>query len=446
MHKKLKIFILLFFFFIFISIFQNVFAKYIIEDTIMVAKLDIDCLAPNIELISISNSNTPYPSYANKTHIITGILKLTEKNIVKNNLNSNNIQFLVNNSPITPQFRYFSLISQNSSEKIYEFSITNLTNDGNLNIVIPEGIVEDKSDLINSKKVFSTNIIIDNTAPTATLKETSTSNNKSIAEVSCNEPIQKLSGWDFSNSDKTLSKEFPNKIKYNLPLVDYAQNSSYALIDIKNATNINLEYGTYDEYSKQTIVSCGEVSAPNTINSGSICKAETIFARIDGGIDLSKLLARCYVYTYWGEGSNGTCAYSELPYSYGYNPSSASEWINYSTSSLMYYGKRFIQLGGRNLNRKNATNRNTTKGGIPENIAKQYLYGISGVQFKLANASDYSIVYQCYVKDIGWLKASSDGEENLYRHDKPITAIRMNIVPKSEKQYLINYLNVDSHL
>ena len=69
------------------------------------------------------------------------------------------------------------------------------------------------------------------------------------------------------------------------------------------------------------------------------------------------------------------------------------------------------------------------------------LYGLSGIALQLKNCDDYSIVYQVYVPNIGWLKASSDGEETTYAHNKPFSAIRINIVPKSEKQYLLNYWN-----
>ena len=43
----------------------------------------------------------------------------------------------------------------------------------------------------------------------------------------------------------------------------------------------------------------------------------------------------------------------------------------------------------------------------------------------------------------GWLKTASDGKETMYRFDKPISAIRMNIVPKSEKQYLVDFWDRD---
>lgn len=107
----------------------------------------------------------------------------------------------------------------------------------------------------------------------------------------------------------------------------------------------------------------------------------------------------------------------------------------------MYKGSIFTQLGGNGVN----SSRNVDSPHfIPSDIASKYPYGISGVQFRLENSPDFSIVYQVYVKGMTWLKASSDGEENFYEHTKPISAFRMNIVPKSEKQRLIDYWNKDA--
>ena len=96
-----------------------------------------------------------------------------------------------------------------------------------------------------------------------------------------------------------------------------------------------------------------------------------------------------------------------------------SNWINY-----------------KNDNKSVKTNNFT-------NLNKTVSSSISGIQFKLNNNPDYSIVYQSYIKDIGWLKVSFDGQSNLYDYSKPISNFRMNIIPKSEKQYLVNYWNKD---
>ena len=217
-----------------------------------------------------------------------------------------------------------------------------------------------------------------------------------------------------------------------------ANNSSKVLIDVQNATNILLEYGTYDNYSKQTLVTGGKISAPNTVSSNSICKTEAIYMKLSGSLDSSALQGRCYMYTYWGDGAYKNCTYSEITYYHGY-----SDWIDSTKNNLYYFQKIFSQLGGIGVNNANAVASNV-KNPIPSNVASKFLYGISGIQFKLKDNSDYSVVYQSYINGYGWLKPSSDGEENLYDHSKPISTFRLNIVPKSEKQYLIDYWMKDT--
>ena len=80
---------------------------------------------------------------------------------------------------------------------------------------------------------------------------------------------------------------------------------------------------------------------------------------------------------------------------------------------------------------------------IPEEIANKFLYGISGLRLKLKNYDNYSIVYQVWVKDKGWLKPASDGEETYLERTKPISAFRISLIPKTEKQYLIDYWSKD---
>lgn len=80
---------------------------------------------------------------------------------------------------------------------------------------------------------------------------------------------------------------------------------------------------------------------------------------------------------------------------------------------------------------------------IPQEIAKQYLFGVSGLKVKLKDPSYNSIVYQICVKGYGWQRAVSDGEEAVYSHDKAIGAYRMSLIPKTEKQYLIDLWNQD---
>lgn len=368
MHKKAKIFISLFLIIIFNLLFQTSFSKYLIEDIYTVAKIDIDRCKPNIELIDIISSNTAYPTYANKTHFITGHIKLTEKNIIKNNLSSNTIKFTVDNNAISTEFQNFSLVSENPTEKIYEFSFSNATGDGPLTIIIPEGIVEDSSGLVNEQKHLSTGIHIDNTPPISTFTEnTSLENGKSKAKITVNESIQPINGWNLSNKNMNLEKEFTNVISYPLPITDFAQNTSEVFIDLQNTTNISLQYGSFISHDHPSLVSGGKTLLFNTTSSNSI------FMKLSSHSN-SSLKGKTYIYTNLKN---------------GYDPSSFTEWI---TS-------------------------------------------------RLKDFSDFSIVFQAYVKDIGWSKVVSDQQENSSQYGKSVYGFRINLVPNTEKQYLIDFWN-----
>ena len=78
---------------------------------------------------------------------------------------------------------------------------------------------------------------------------------------------------------------------------------------------------------------------------------------------------------------------------------------------------------------------------IPESIAKQYLYGISSIKIKLKNNDNYNLVYQVWVNGYGWQNAVLDGGEAKYSYTKPITAFRVTLVPKTEKQYVLDTWN-----
>lgn len=93
------------------------------------------------------------------------------------------------------------------------------------------------------------------------------------------------------------------------------------------------------------------------------------------------------------------------------------------------------------MNRKG--NKGNTSNGIPEDISTQHLFGISALRIKLKDTSYYSIVYQIWVQNQGWLEAKSDDIETKYSYDKPISGYRVSLIPKTEKQYLIDFWNKD---
>ena len=61
--------------------YSTIYAKYIFQNEFCVANLNIDRTKPKIELVDIKNTNSKYTNYANKTHIITVRIKVTDKNL-----------------------------------------------------------------------------------------------------------------------------------------------------------------------------------------------------------------------------------------------------------------------------------------------------------------------------------------------------------------------------
>lgn len=156
MYKKILFSFFLIFLFPFV--FQISSARYVIEQTYVIAKLNIDRCKPNVEFTNIIISKTGYPASPNKPYSITIHIKITEKNIARNDLSPDNIKIIVDNTRFSPVFNNFSLISENANEKIYKFSFSLIEGNHSLMIVIPEGLVEDKSGLQNESKHFSTDI------------------------------------------------------------------------------------------------------------------------------------------------------------------------------------------------------------------------------------------------------------------------------------------------
>lgn len=66
------------------------------------------------------------------------------------------------------------------------------------------------------------------------------------------------------------------------------------------------------------------------------------------------------------------------------------------------------------------------------------------IQSKLKNMSNFSIVYQTYIKDIGWSEVISDEQKNPIQYGNSISAFRMNFIPTTERQYLIDFWNRDA--
>ena len=189
-------------------------------------------------------------------------------------------------------------------------------------------------------------------------------------------------------------------------------------------------YGNYDVAGKEAVL------------KDPTYKTEALAFNFEGNVDKDFIKARAFVYTHWGEGTKGKCATTGLIYNYGYNPSKTS-WKSMNSNDLIKVdGRSYFQFGGSMINGELQTDINGNNP-IPIKIANEYRYGVSGITLQLKDDSYYSIVYQILVDDVGWVKACADGQECMYSYDKPMSAFRMTLVPKSEKNYVVNMWNKD---
>ena len=109
-------------------------------------------------------------------------------------------------------------------------------------------------------------------------------------------------------------------------------------------------------------------------------------------------------------------------------------WLKSDGNSIIIEKLKELNLDGANKVELTDINGNNP---IPAGIAKQYLYGISGISLELED-SENSIIYQLYFNDIGWSKIYKDGENASIANNKIIEGLRIAVVPKSEVEFVIN--------
>ena len=407
--------------------------------------MNIDRTKPKIELIEIQNTNTNYPKYANKTHTISFKIKVTEKNIKENNfvkdffgfkLDENNINIVENNLSIKE-------IESTNEGKIYKIDIKGISGNGKLSMQIKEGAIIDKGGLKSESQNIQTGITIDNTAPVGKFKEVKIQDGKVNGEITLSENIRKIDGWSFKDNNLKITKEFTNNISYQLPITDYAGNTSNVDINITQATYINVVYASHNSCIGWSFgYGNYDVAGKDAIKVNPVYRTEALAFNISGNVDKDFVQANTYIYTYWGEGSKGKCTTSGLIYNYGYNPGKNVFKSMNSNDLITINSKKYFQFGGSGINGYLNTDANS-QNPIPGEVANKYKYGISGITMKLKDYSQYSIIYQILVNRAGWVKTASDGSECTYNHNTPMSAFRIALVPKTEKQYVINQWNKD---
>ena len=426
-----------------ISISTTIHAKYIFQNEFYIANLNIDRTKPKVELVNIENTNTAYENYANKTHTITIKVKITDKNMENIILDKDHINIKINDKYVDYVDIKISKAQDITDGGIYQIELSNLEGNGNLKVDILEGTAIDTGKLENELLEIDTNITIDNIAPKGDFLENKISGGKVNAVINLSEEIKPLEGWDFSDDKLKAEKEFTNNISYELPIVDYAGNKSVIEVNITQATYINIIYASHNSVVGWSFgYGNYDVAGKDAIEENNIYKTEALAFNVTGNIDADFVQAKAYIYTYWGEGSYGRCTTSGILYNYGYNPSDGSYKSMKSTDLVTIGNKKYFQLGGSGINLcgNGDTNGNNT---IPNDISTQYKYGISGINFKLKDYSQFSIVYQILIDKVGWIEVCSDGQECMYAKDKPMSAFRITLVPKSEKQYVIDAWNKD---
>ena len=443
--KKIAAFLIIFV--ALLGINTAVYGKYVIEYTNTIANIDIDRNPPKIDMLNIENTNTGYENYANKTHTITAKIKVTEKNITQNNFNKDNVQILIGGQVQSIPNMEISQIEKGNDYIIYKIVLQKILGDGILEIKVNAGTIIDKSNNQNKETKIATGITIDNTAPTTTFKQDVLQNGKVNAIITANEGIRNIEGWDFLSNNSSLCKQFPSNVSYSIEVLDFAQNKSEVEINITQATYIEIKYGAY-LYEKGWLPAekDSKIAGKELIQSNSNNKVEIMGFKILGQIADDFIQVRNYLHTYWGEGSKAISEKFEYMYHHGYIPESGFCPVKigggkYTNRASINGKETYTLMGGDGVNLSN--NRDLDSKSIPEEIAKQNLYGISALQIKLKDYSEYSIVYQIYINGYGWLKAASDGEETTYGYDKPITAYRIVLVPKTEKERMIQTWNKD---
>lgn len=422
---------------LFICIHTTIYGKYIIEETITVARIDIDRNDPKIECININNTNVEYPAYANKNHTITLEIKVIEKNIKENYFNKEHMAIMVGENKVNPTTFEIKEKFKKEDEIIYEVTLKGIDNNGILKVKIDEGTIVDKSENVNEEMIVNTQILIDNIAPKGNFEEKELDKGKVQAIIISNEGIRKNDGWTLSENQKILTKEFTNNVAYTLDIIDFAQNTSKIEINITKATYINITYASHNSEIGWTFgYGNYDIAGKEAVQIDPSYKTEALAFNIEGNIDKDFVQMNAYVFTHWGEGSQGVCADSGMIYNYGYNPSSTTYKSMLSKDLVTISGKKYIQFGGARINGEEQRDINGNNP-ISKETWLKHPYGISAIRMKLKDYSYYSIVYQIFVNEVGWLKPASDGEETKYNHKIPMSAIRMTLVPKSEKKYII---------
>lgn len=444
MRKKIKRLLVLIAVFLLVFIHTTSYGKYIIEYTNTVANIVIDNVIPKIKIIDIQNTNIGYEEYASSKHEITIKVRVNEKNILENHFQEEGFVVAKVGGKVEPLDKIVIKKLEEKNDYIdYEIKLKGLEGNGLLKLSIKKATIKDISENTNFGLEFNLGIEIDNIVPQSIFSEKQLLDGKVEASVQVNEKVRPINAWNISDDGKILRKEFASKNTYPLSIIDYAQNIAKAEIDVRTATSINFKYGSYNKNANWSYgYGNNETAGKSAVLLNPLYKTEIVAFNTNGNIEDDFIQVQSYIHTYWGEGAEVSSSMHETMYYHGYNPSKTSFSSMKSGSKVGLNQDYYFILGGEGVNSANKKALNIRKG-IPLEIADKYLFGISGLKIKLKDTSYYSIVYQILVDGQGWLETMKNGQEAVYKHDKPFTAFRASLIPKTEEQYLIDEWNKD---
>ncbi len=402
---------------------------------------NIDREGPEIKVKKVYNSNVEYPKFANQDTTLKIWLQIEDTSDIKDSLQEEEIKIWIENKRI--EIKQIQIEQARNKQEI-EIVLKDIKEEGNLRIEIDKESIVDELGNANKDYLWNSGICIDNTSPIAKVEQKIIENGRVQIKLSTNETVRRIEGWE--GNEKQYSKIFDNNISYELPVQDLAGNIAKVKIEIKNATSIILRYASHNSEIGWTFgYGNYDIAGLKAIKQKRQLRTEALAFSIEGNVEPDFLQVRAYVHTYWGEGSEAICQETKQKYVYGFNPSETT-WKSMATEEKLAHlaDKRdYFILGGTGVNWRGLADAQGNNP-LPDVIAVQHLYGISGIAFKLKDTSTYSIVYQIYVEEIGWLAPCKNEEFACYRKDKPISGIRVALVPNSELEYIWNEWKQDT--
>lgn len=420
------------------------------ENTVDINIQNIDKTPPVIEIINIQNTNVGYENYANKTHKVTATIKITDMEI-NSNIDITNISVLVGEYKNICA-KTLKNLTKTRTQITFDLELEQLEDNGSLELFIPDGFVTDVAGNSSKQTMLKTGITIDNIAPTANYSQEILQSGKVRAYATGNEGLRHLDKWNLSEDKRVLSKDFPANVSYFVTITDFAQNTSEVEINITGATYIVLTYASHNSEVGWTYgYGNYNIAGKEAINKNPKYKTEALAFRITGGVDSNFVKVRGYVYSHWNYLSDyGRCQRTGYKYKLrGAPTSNGGSYYTMGQAELSTIeGMQYIQLGGSGINGINCVdydgNNPIPYDALYDNSGGIYPYGVSGLEIALADYSELSVVYQILVNGVGWLDAQYNGRMTMQAQNKPMSAIRVAIIPNSELESLLELWNKDT--